>query len=262
MICAFIQIGFSDIKELIMDVSEIITSQLSTEVKTEEDRIALASSITGYFEEITQALENLDECISTLPEDPKKGELSSHSNKIKSLVDVMFQTNLPVHTSLSKRPYKSAIERLGLSGPVIQARENGMSIRQISDLYKLKRTQVSKFFQVYDQASPIQQKNLKDSSIFNTTERLEEVTQIIQHQLARLQDRDPKNHVLYTKQLLDCIRLASELTEKVAIHQQLQALIQEVSAILIEEIPDKNSRIRTVKRLESVKQFQFVLEGN
>lgn len=224
------------------------------EIPDEISRRELASTIAGFFEEFETLAKNLKAFGLTL-RDEDKPEMAKHVAHLESLMSVLNSEHFTETNSLSK-VYVSKIERLGITNQVIKARESGHTLKEIASTFDLSIHHVRKFIEVYNSSTLSEQAGMRRKSVFDITDRLEELSTLIRRQLANL-NADPKNQVAYVKEMRECIQLAAEITDKIVMSQQLEAMTKAVGEIILSEIPIER-RQKVLTRLAEIESFSWM----
>jgi hypothetical protein len=238
-------------------IHQVVVDKITTplEVNDEIERRQLASAIAGYFEEFDALLGNLKSFRNTLSTSDNKAELDKHIVHLESLMLALSNHQGEIKDISLK--YKCKVERLGITGQIIAAKQNGATLKVISETFNVSEYHLRQFFQIYSNSSLSEQALYRKKSIFDVTDRLEELTSLIRTNLARLDGNDPKNQVLYVREMRECISLASEITEKIVITKQLEQMIKVVGDILISEVP-LEKRQQVLSRLAEVNTFNWM----
>lgn len=177
-----------------------------------------------------------------------QSELRVHLARLDAILAVL-DTNMvyvPVlHGDEARKLAKHAtINRLGLAGELIRLRNTGKYTDEaLAGMFDLDVAEVKRFFRYYDAAAPSEKAKLRRQSVFNVSERLEDLLQIIVRQLARLEGLNDEVHVKYVAEFRQVVALATSLLEKVNHYQRLQQLIALVGDILVQELPDRQKEI-------------------
>lgn len=208
------------------------------------DKVCTALGIIEHLQEVVQNLQVFGE---SLPE-KYRSEFRVHLAKLEAVVAVL-DTNavhLPVlHGDAGAKLAKHAtITRLGIAGELVRLRNTGKyTLEALAAQFDVPLSEVQRFFRYYDQASPSEKAKFRRQSVFDVSERLEDLLQIIIRQLARLEGLNDEVHVKYVAEFRQVISLATSLIEKVNNYQRIQQLIALVGDILVQELPERQREI-------------------
>lgn len=232
---------------------------------------------TGLFDadSLDAALGIVEELVETSSELKKfftrlklTGELQTEalalSSKLESLVNLIDENSIPIPAldkGLLSPRHKGIIERLGIGSELIRLREHeNKTIAEIAALHNLCPQTVSRFFKYYASLKPSQQVKVRKSSVFDTTERLEDLMTMIMSQLARLQGSNDEVAVRYTDQLRQTIQMAAQLTEKMTNYAAYQTFTKSVVEILLTELPGRRNEI--LSKIQVIGKTQELLKPN
>jgi hypothetical protein len=212
----------------------------------------------GLLEEISQVseeLRSLSETISASESD--KALLERLGSRLDGVLKILDSDAAPIEMfntpSLAGNKYVSIIEKLGLTGEIIHCRKLNMPIATIAQQFKLSKETVSRFLKYYDKQNAVQKSKYEGRSIFDTTDRLEELQTLILRNIYRLEGCNDNVAVKYVGELRQCLVLAVSITEKMANAKALTELRELVASVLLAELPHKRrdilDKIKTVTSL-------------
>jgi len=212
----------------------------------------------GLLEEISQVSEelmSLSETISASESD--KALLERLGSRLDGVLKILDSDAAPIEMfntpSLAGNKYVSIIEKLGLTGEIIYCRKLNMPIATIAQQFKLSKETVSRFLKYYDKQNAVQKSKYEGRSIFDTTDRLEELQTLILRNIYRLEGCNDNVAVKYVGELRQCLVLAVSITEKMANAKALTELRELVASVLLAELPHKRrdilDKIKTVTSL-------------
>lgn len=211
------------------------------------DQLQQAYAACSIIEQFEICLNHLDSILRSVTDRNLKTELEALRARLKSSLEVLDSdvTFLPIiHEGVSLIKYRSTVERLGLGGEIVRLRrDHHMTYEQIATRLGLNVNTVQSFIRQYERLTPLQKAKVQRRSIFDTTERMEELAAMIYRQLARLEGANDELAVRYTAELRSTIELAAKLTKEIANYQKFQQLVQVVTEILMEELPKDRQRI-------------------
>lgn len=174
-------------------------------------------------------------------------ELKVLSDTVKSIVNILDTEAAPIeiynNIELGNRLNVSIIDKLGIGGEVVRLRKQGHTIAQIAAQFKLDTTTISRFFKYYDKQSTKAKLKYEGRSVFETTERLEELQTIILRNIHRLEGDKDDVAVKYVTELRQTLALAVNITEKMANAKALDELKELVVTVLTSELPHRRKEI-------------------
>ena len=136
------------------------------------------------------------------------------------------------------------IHRLGIAGELVRLRATGRhTVESLAAQFDVPVSQIKRFFRFYDACSPSEKAKYRRQSIFEVSERLEDLLQIIVRQMARLEAINDEVHVKYVAEFRQTITLAANLIEKVNHYHRFQQLIGVVGELLVKELPHRQKEI-------------------
>jgi len=201
---------------------------------------------------IIEHLAELTECFSQLEEHVDKKyreEYRTYVGKLKAVVTTLDTDMLSIpiiqgSDQSSKLARFSKINRLGIAGELVRLRATGKyTIEELAMQFDVPASQVSRFFRYYDACSPSEKAKYRRQSVFEVSERLEDLMQIIVRQLARLEAVNDEVHVKYVAEFRQTITMAANLLEKVNHYHRFQQLITAVGDLLVKELPHRQREI-------------------
>lgn len=201
---------------------------------------------------IIEALVNLNYDLETVAEDLtnpiQKEILINIYKKLNNIITLLDNTGTPVivEGSLVKENaanFTSTVYKLGVQGELLKMREKGFTITKISEQLALNPTVISRFFKYYDHLSNLDKLKVRQSSVMNTPERLEELFNMILRRLHMLEGVNDELHVQYIKELRQTLGLASQVADKMVNYKEYQRFTESVWELLKLELPDKRKLI-------------------
>lgn len=238
-------------------VEEDIPSQKDTDIvkETTKEDFNEVLSLVEQFIEVKERLEELKERTSKNIKDDL--ELIIHD--YNSLLEVIDSETSPIELvqtrNLSGQLRKNKIERLGIAGELIRLRKEGSSIKRLSEQFSISRTTISRFFRYYDSLYPSQKSKYQRKSIFEVTERLEELQTLILRNLHRLEGTRDEVAVKWGAELRQTLELAVKVAEKINDEKQRRREYEEfketVREILVNEL-NEDQRVRVLEKLKSI----------
>jgi len=176
-------------------------------------------------------------------------ELDLYNHTIATLVDILDTQTSPIkivpNEAISKK--QSLVTRLGIGGELIKMRKQGMTLTAIGKTFAIDPTTVSRFFKYYDKLKPSEQINYQRNSVFDVTERLQDLFNIINRQIARLEGTNDDIAQRYTSELRQTLALGVQITEKFNVYKKMTTEHEEfkhlVFEVLADELPHKRTQI-------------------
>lgn len=224
-------------------------SDSGPEVRYSDDDLNAALAFVEEFVDLVEGFKQLGEKLSG----DDKNHLSVLTAKLETLVQILDTERIPIplvrENKLAGNQYRSVIEKLGLAGELIRLRQGKWTVKRICEHFDLAPRTVSRFFQYYDSMKPTEKVKYARKSVFDSTERLEELQVMILRQIARLEGSDDDIAVKYVSELRQTIQLAVTVSEKIANYQRYQSFTQLVSEILLQEIPPER-RLAVLGKIE------------
>jgi hypothetical protein len=183
----------------------------------------------------------LSSFFTTLPVSYKE-EADLHLGTLSSLVDLLdMQDDLPGVPSFgeSKVPrYVTNLERTGKVPLLLQLRGK-KPILEIAEETGVEEKRIRRFYKYYEQSNASEQAKLQRSSLFNITERLEELYTFISRNLHRLEGVNDEVAVRYVAEMRGCIKDATDLTQKMANYHHYNRFKQRVFELVKDLSPEK-----------------------
>lgn len=219
--------------------------QISSVTKEEFNQ---ALSLIEEFYEILAKLKDLEAQVPERMKIDVQGIITEYSNLLEILDSESSPVEIIKTQSLSGNLRKNKVEKLGLSGELIRLRkEQRLTIKEISARYQIDRATVSRFFRYYDSLLPSQKSAYQRKSIFDVTERLEEMQQIILRNFYRLEGVSDDIAVKYMGELRQSLDLAVKVAEKInnakEMWRKYEDLKKAVYDILVDELPNKRKEV-------------------
>lgn len=175
------------------------------------------------------------------PEQAAEGRM--YAAQLKTLIELL-QTdskNLPTAEPVAVLP-RCKVQRLGLADELVRLRPQ-MSVEQLSAKYSLGADTIRRFFKRYDAMKPTERVRARKHSVFDTFERLEELTAMIHRQLAVLQSQ-PDVHVKYIAELRMTLDLAARLSKDLYTIRKYEDFKKSVVEILLSELPERRQELQ------------------
>lgn len=212
------------------------------------------NSSLGLLEAVEDSIEVLDDCITFIQNPTKldiaKRNIKTLSDCFKVFSDSFNPIDLATNAFNLNSGRTSKIYQLGLAGLIIEGLEKGIGVDKVAHMYDIDRNTVRRFVRHYKSLTKANQAKVKASSVMNTTERLEELMTMCMRQLSRLEGTNDDVHVKYIAELRQTYQLAVQVAEKIATYNNYQRFRDEVTQILIDEIPERKHEI--VRRLQGL----------
>ena len=223
----------------------------SGEVSEPETNDIDFNNALSFVEEFLEVRDQLKEFKNVLPLD-YKSEYNKVLEELDILIDIIDSENTPVELvkgkKLSGLLKRNKIERLGIAGEVVKLRrQDNCSMSEIAEMFNLSHKTVSRFFKYYDSLVPSQKSKYNRKSIFELTERLEELQTMILSQIYRLQGVKDDIAVKYVGELRQSLELAMKVAEKINDSKQMRREYEEfkqtIFDILKKELPHRQAEI-------------------
>lgn len=215
---------------------------------TQVQPIDKACTALGLIEQLNEVTENLAQLTAQLPPE-HRSEHEVYVGKLRAIVAALDTdlVSLPVvqgSEQASKLAKFSKITRLGIAGELVRLRATGKyTIEDLAVRFDVPAQQISRFFRYYDACSPSEKARVRRQSVFEISERLEDLLQIIVRQLARLEAVNDEVHVKYVAEFRQTVAMAANLLEKVNHYHRFQQLITAVGDLLVKELPHRQREI-------------------
>jgi len=209
------------------------------------DKACMALGMIEHLAELSNNFAELEEFI----EKERREEYKIYVNKLRAVVTSLDTdvVNIPViqgNDQASKLAKFSRINQLGIAGELVRLRATGKySIEDLAMNFDVPATQISRFFKYYDACTPTEKAKYRRQSVFEVSERLEDLMQIIVRQLARLEAVNDEVHVKYVAEFRQTLAMATNLLEKVNHYHRFQQLIAAVGDLLVKELPHRQKEI-------------------
>lgn len=201
--------------------------------------------VLAAFSQCDSTLGSLREIASRL--DPEQAAL------VLEQVDLLAQAlsvlnpedefSLPDRPSLSKAVPRSQVIQSGLASTVVEMRNRLSPIAQIATATGLNEHAIRRFLKFYDSLPPIERRRCQATSVFDTTNRLEELFQLITRRLHVLETGDEEAHSRMVSELRQTIQLAATISEKIGTWTRVNALTELVKEVLMDELPHKRRAV-------------------
>lgn len=212
----------------------------------------------SFVEQAIEVQERLEDFSRYLPLE-YKSEYDNVLQELKLVVDILDSEQCPLdivkHKPLASQLRKNKIERLGVAGEVIKLRRHdNKTMQEIGDMFNVSARSVSRFFRYYDGLAPSQKSKYNRKSVFELTERLEELQTMILSQIYSLQGVKDEIAVKYVGELRQSLELAMKVAEKINDSKQMRREYEEfkqtIFDILKQELPHRQGEI-----IEKMKTF-------
>ncbi|MFB6283756.1 MAG: hypothetical protein ABEK59_07465 [Halobacteria archaeon] len=201
----------------------------------------------SLIEQFHEALNQLQELEKELPQ-RHQGELEATRKELESLVDVLDSESSPVEIvqsqNLSGVLRRSKVERLGIAGELVRARrEEKATLRELSERFGLNARCIGRFFRYYDSLQPSQKSKYQRKSVFEVTERLEELQTEILRNFKRLEGTRDEVAVKYIGELRQTLELAVKVADRIndakEMRRQYEEFKQVVYDIFAQDLKDQ-----------------------
>ncbi|EKQ70429.1 hypothetical protein OsccyDRAFT_0716 [Leptolyngbyaceae cyanobacterium JSC-12] len=225
---------------------------------TELDKTYSSLAVIEQFEKL---IANLSGLAQVLP-DQYQSELEVHLTTLKSLVELLDVDGvmLPDGLKLTGALPRSIIERLGAGGELIRLRaERKHTLAELSTQFGISEPTIRRFFKIYENASKKEQIRMRRTSIFDTTQQLEDLAVVIQRGIARLEGGNDEVGVKFIGEMRQLIELATKFAEKMANYERMTRLQEVIAEILINELPHKKVEILKKIRAASISASSSLL---
>jgi len=202
----------------------------------------------GMIEQLGELAENFAQLTDYVDQSHRQ-EYETHVGKLKSVVATLDTdlVSLPIvqgSDQSNKLAKFSKIHRLGIAGELVRLRDTGKyTIEELAVRFDVPAAQVARFFRYYDACKPSEKAKYRRQSVFEVSERLEELMQIIVRQMARLEAVNDEVHVKYVAEFRQTLAMAANLLEKVNHYYRFQQLITAVGDLLAHELPHRQREI-------------------
>jgi len=215
-----------------------------TEARELERQVFKTMAVLEQFE---QLLARFEAFLQTIEDKGIKAELDVHVSTLKSLVNVLDTDGVPLdgtEGAMGGYPYRTIIERLGISGELLRARgQSGMTLKKLSEMYGVGKETLSRFFRAYDEAKPKERIRMQRISVFDTGQQLEDLCVTIKRNMARLEGANDDVNVKMIAEMRQTIQLAATFAEKMANAQRYQQFTSVVYEVLSSELPHRRTEI-------------------
>lgn len=211
------------------------------------DRHDAACQALAFIEQLISVAEQLKSIEDLMPIEGK-AVFSAGLARLEAVIQALdTDVTLPIiqgEGKLAKLPFQSVITQLGIAGELIRQRSTGkVTVEALAAQYGISPATIRRFFQYYDAAAPSEKAKYRRQSVFDVTDRLEDLMQIIVRQMARLEGANDEVHVKYVGEFRQTLTLASQVIEKINNYQRFQQLIGLVADILADELPTRRREI-------------------
>lgn len=229
-----------EVTNITTSLTTVVNNESTTLTKQELLRDEDLTTALAILEEFVELSNNLNDLSSRLPNN-YKAEALSLAVKLESLVNILDsdQISIPVVKKAKMSGYsrKSVIDRLGIGAELLRQREQGQTMTSIANKYSLSPRTVIRWFEYYDSLKPTQKSTYVGKSVFDTVQRLEELSSMLLQQIARLQGSQDDIAVKYVSEYKDTLRLALNFSEKLLKIKAYQEFKEKVSNILLKYVP-------------------------
>lgn len=181
------------------------------------------------------------------------------TDTLGNLVKILDEFAKPIEAYNDKKAagiVTSEMRRLGVEGEALELRRRGLSGVKISETLGVSHEAVKRFFKTFDSLRPAEKAKYNESSVMNTTARLEELMNMILRRLHSLEGIDDELHVKYIGEFRQTLQLASQVAEKIVNYKKYQDFTESVWEILKTELPHRRSEI-----LAKIKEQQQLHRG-
>jgi hypothetical protein len=203
-------------------------------MKPSEARVLLPPELVAveHVLEVAKQLQELAQLSGEL-----KPELQRAQQQLEAVVALLEEP--PVG---SVRPLlRSRIERLGLANEVLRLREAGYTYQEIADRYRaegLTADLVGRFCRGYDRLQAAERLRVRRQSIFETQQRLEDISSMLYRLIARLEvEHNDETLVKAIGELRQTAALAQQVMKDMVTYAQYQQFKQAVLALIAEYVP-------------------------
>lgn len=213
--------------------------------KTQESKIIESTTASiGVIEALSNICLELEHIKDSTINAMQKESIGNCVSQLNNIINVLDEEANPITlNSYISLGFKSVIERLGIAGEVIKLRKQGITVNKIAEMFDITQTTIMRFFKYYDYLKPVEKLKYHESSVMNTTERLEELMNMILRRLHALEGIDDELHVKYIGELRQTFSLAAQVAEKIVTYQRYQQFTEDVWDILKTELPDRRAEI-------------------
>lgn len=248
-----------------MSEDQISINQRNFDVHSPSKSVVQDSEVNK--EEFNQALSLIEQIIEVKDKfkeiepyvnNNAKSEYKAVVEEFETILQILDSEATPISiiksSPLSGSLRRNKIERMGIAGEVVRMRrENKMTIKDIANSFGLTESLVSRFFRMYDALNPSEQSKYNRKSIFEVTERLEELQTLILSNIYRLEGVRDEVAVKYVGELRQSLELAMNVAEKINDSKQMRREYEEFKStvfdILKKELPNRQAEI--VQKMKS-----------
>lgn len=216
----------------------------------------------GLIEELGEVTEELRDLARITSKQTHRDTMNSICERLEFIVNVLDTQADPIvirrNTQLSER-FTSVVVNLGISGELIRMRQQGVALNVICRTLNISTEAARRFFRYYDSITPTEQIKYNKNSVMNTTERLEELMNMILRRLHALEGMNDEVHVQYIKELRQTIDLASKVAERIVSYEQYNNFKSAVWEILKTMAPERRTEI--IKQIQKLNREQNFLNS-
>lgn len=198
----------------------------------------------AVLEQFELLVSNLESYCMALPTEHQE-ELKLHVQTLKTMVELIDIDGSTVisQEKLSGNLPKSKIERYGMGGELIRLRREGKTLNELATQFGFNNRTIARFFKLYDEALPKRKLELQRTSIFDSSQQMEDLSALIHRSMARLEGANDEVNVKYVAELRQLIELAMKFAEKMANYEKFEMLKNITVDILATELPHRRVEI-------------------
>jgi hypothetical protein len=202
----------------------------------------------GVIEALFDLSHDLDDLHSNITNPIQKELALNIKTKLDTLLQLLDNKSSPIvlDDSLVRENaanFNSIVYKLGIQGELLKMRQRGYTIAKMAEQLGVAANVISRFFRYYDHLSNLEKLKVRQSSVMNTPERLEELFNMILRRLHMLEGINDELHVQYVKELRQTLALASQVADKMVNYKEYQRFTEAVWELLKLELPDKRRLI-------------------
>lgn len=202
----------------------------------------LPTKAPTVWEQMLQLVQDLQDFFVELPEEHAE-EAEEHLQRLKVLVSLLDKNSSEMLVAgPAPRRARNKIERLGLGNEMLRLRPR-MTLQELGEHFGISTHSVSRFFQQYDKMTATERSKVRRNSVFDTFERLEELSAMIYRQLAIL-DAQPETHVKYIAELRQTLDLAARLSKDLYTIRKYEQFKSAVVEVLLTELPHRRAELQ------------------
>lgn len=161
---------------------------------------------------------------------------------------VITEADLPEDLDLPTRngPF-SEIDRIGIGSEIIRLRKEGLTQEEIAKQFNLSRDQIQGWLEKYQKLPPEKKQAVKQRSIFEMSDRLQETFERLEKILIEVQGENRDLEIKVLDKILKAVAQAGVLVEKIELYKANQRFKETVLDLLDQEAP--GIRAKALKRL-------------